>query len=625
MKYPSADSDYYHKYDLARDPFPIHTIDNFLYLTPEFSHRLELIKDLVANSEKMVVVTSSPGAGKTILAHHLGSVNEPNWKINLVRANAGMDIYALADAFIQQIYPDKYDDTTQVVNQLHKYLESVAREEKVPVLIIDDAHTLPFEALEFILQLAAMRYGESLFRFALFADVSINDQLEDPKLKALTTDVLHNIFISPFSEEQTKAYINKRLSSCGEIDEPIFTDEVISHIFEISDGLPRGVNLLARKVMQDADAKKTSQAKHARLAVILGIIVILTVTVYILIFNIQKTDELTDVVTIPVPPEQPSLTAEPIVTEQQVAQVQPPVAEQTASQEQPITQLEEYSEPEIEDQPATDEILSLVSPDTYTEGDLVVGESVPEVMESIEEVPVPIEESPAAEAEAVVSETIPEAAESYEEVPVPIEEMTTEEAEAVVSETIPEAAASYEEVPVSTEEIQAEVVEAVVSETVSEVAESLEEEQIPPAMVLAEGETITSITEQQEPESGCNEVNIYHLDQIPDFISCIKGPDWFRQQPSKSYVLQLISSRDVVSVEKLLSGQAVDRDRLSGYTNYTPSGKLRYLLYYGNYPDNKTAKAAIQALPPFLAAQKPWPRTMNSIIEELDNLAARGY
>ena len=65
--------------------------------------------------------------------------------------------------------------------------------------------------------------------------------------------------------------------------------------------------------------------------------------------------------------------------------------------------------------------------------------------------------------------------------------------------------------------------------------------------------------------------------------------------------------------------------QLSGYTNYTPSGNPRYLLYYGLYPDKDTAYSAIKDIPTPLQAIKPWPRTLKSIIDQLNELQARGY
>jgi DamX protein len=566
MKYPSTDSDYYRKYGLAKDPFSLHSIDSVLFLTPEHKHRFDLIKDQVVNSKNLVVVISPPGAGKTFMSHNMDSIKEPDWKINLVRANAGMDINTLADAFVQQIFPGKVGEASQVVSQLHKSLELFARKKITLVMVIDDAHKLPVITLKFVLQLAALRYGESLFRFVLFANETINDLLDNPKLKELTADVLQRIYIPSFSEIQTKEYINKRLSLCGLKDEAILTDEDISHIHEISGGLPRGINLLARSAMQDAGMTKASQTQYGRSAIVLGIIVVLTVSAYSLIFNKRKVEEITNAaISMLMPEAQPPSPVDQQLPEQTVAQVQPSVSELPVSQVQPSAQIEDESELEVEDQTSGDDLLSLETSVTSIEDDVVESETASELEDSIEE--------------AIVATEVP-----------------TESDEVVESGTVSGMAESIEEV-------QAAI----------EVLPEWQEETTPP------------VTEQQESGSVCNEVNIYHLDEIPDFIACVKGPDWFHQQPSTSYILQLTSSRDIISIEKILHGQAVNRDPLSGYTNYTPSGKPRYLLYYGIYPDKETANAAIQTLPEKLRAAGPWPRPMSAIVTELNNLAARGY
>ena len=595
MKYPTADSDYYRKYGLAKDPFPLRSIDSVLFLTPEHKHRLGLIKGQVVNSQNLIVVISPPGAGKTFMSHNMDTVKEPDWKINLVKANAGMDIDTLADAFVQQIIPEKTGEGINVLSQLHKSLEVFTRKKVTLVMVIDDAHKLPVKTLKFVLQLAALRYGESMFRFILFANENINDLLENPKLKELTTDVLQRIYIPSFSESQTKEYLNRRLSLCGLKGETILTDEDISHIHEISGGLPRGINLLARSAMQDAGMAKVSETQYGRSAITLGIIVVLTITAYSLIFSKHKTEEIAGTaLSMEMSEAQPTSPTEQKLPEQTVAQVQSLASETPVSQVQPIAQMEEASELEMEDQVPADDLLTL-------------------------EIPVnPIEDA------VVESETVYVVEDSFEEAIV-VTGVTTDNDAVVESETVYEVEDSIEEVIVATE-VTTESDEMVENETVSGMSESVEEVQaVIEVLPELQEETTLPVTEQQESGSVCNEANIYHLDEIPDFITCVKGPDWYHQQPSKSYVLQLTSSRDVVSVEKLLRGQAVNRDQLSGYTNYTPSGKARYLLYYGIYPDKEAAKVATQTLPEKLRAVGPWPRSISDIVTELDNLAARGY
>ena len=623
MKYPTADSDYYRKYGLAKDPFPVNTVDNVMFITHEHNQILDLIREQITNSQLLQVIMSPPGGGKTFLSHHLDAVKEPDWKISLVKANTGMGINNLADAFVQQIFSDETVNPDRAVSQLHKYLELTAHKELTPVLIIDDAHKLPLETLEFILQLAELKYGESFFRIVLFANNDINDLLDDPKLIDMTEKLIHKTHIAPLTKEQTRIYINNRLSLSGVEDKSIFTDGEITQIFEDSGGLPKEINLQARTILQDSAKSKPSSNIFSLNTAVFGVIVILTVSAYTLIFNKQNSEELTDTaISMRLPETQPTSPADHQLPKQAIAQVQSSESETPVSQVQPIVQMEEESELEMEAQMSGDDLLTLETPDASIEDGVVESETVYVFEDSLDEAIVATE-VPVESDEMVKSEVVPMMAESFDEV-VPIEEPAVSN-EMVESETVYVVDDSFEEATVVTE-VPVDSDEVVESETISGMSESVEEVQAAIEELPEMQEEIKPpVTEQQESGSICNEVNIYHLDEIPDFIACVKGPDWFHKQPSRSYALQLTSSRDVVSVEKLLRGQAVNQDQLSGYTNYTPSGKPRYLLYYGIYPDKAAAKAAAQTLPEKLRAVGPWPRSTRDIVTELNNLAARGY
>jgi len=130
---------------------------------------------------------------------------------------------------------------------------------------------------------------------------------------------------------------------------------------------------------------------------------------------------------------------------------------------------------------------------------------------------------------------------------------------------------------------------------------------------------VEEVEEELIPET--DDGNIYNLETVPDFLSGVKGPDWLRQQPAESYVLQLVSAQYMSNIKNLLSDQSGIQGQLSGYVKYTPSGKPRYLLLYGIYPDGKTAKAAINQLTIELKSINPWPRTIADVIKELDTVS----
>jgi septal ring-binding cell division protein DamX len=124
-----------------------------------------------------------------------------------------------------------------------------------------------------------------------------------------------------------------------------------------------------------------------------------------------------------------------------------------------------------------------------------------------------------------------------------------------------------------------------------------------------------------ETRTDTDDENVFNLETIPDFIAGIKGPVWLRQQAADSYVLQLLSAQYMSNIKNLLSGQAGIQDQLSGYVKYTPSGKPRYLLLYGIYPDNESAEAAIDELPLEFQSIPPWPRKLGDAIKEINKRA----
>ena len=199
------DDRYYLRYKLERDPF-LGTQDDIVYLTPQINHRVEQVREAIAGNHKVIVVTSSPGAGKSVLAEYLESVPEISWKISLVKAKATMSSESLAFSIIS-------NKPALAIPMLHEYLELSSRADFVPVFIVDDADKLSLETLKFLFELATLRYAEARFRIVLFADESLNGRLDDPVLDNLAAEMVFSLHLPSLSREQTREYIDTRLNA----------------------------------------------------------------------------------------------------------------------------------------------------------------------------------------------------------------------------------------------------------------------------------------------------------------------------------------------------------------------------------------------------------------------------
>jgi DamX protein len=89
--------------------------------------------------------------------------------------------------------------------------------------------------------------------------------------------------------------------------------------------------------------------------------------------------------------------------------------------------------------------------------------------------------------------------------------------------------------------------------------------------------------------------------------------DWLRKQNPSHYVIQLVGTRDASA-----AGKFVDDHKLGSQGTWlltSHENKPWYVVVYGIYPDNASARAAIKTLPDALRAGSPWPRSVASVVE----------
>ncbi len=512
------------------------------------NYSLEQIKALIVESTDVLVITSPASSDKNALSGQMKSIRDPYWRTSLILANENTNIESLSHEIIRQALPDRVKDKIPAESQVHKYLEYSALNGILPVIIVDDAHKLSPEVLEFILQLAGLRYGESLFRIVWFADEIINERLDDPKLKVLTAGVLHNIHTTSFTKEELKQEIKAETKESIE-DVTASYDESDEYLFAEEDTLV-------------SSGKKTSRSLVGLFLVVIGLISAFSIYSYL---NKQKVPAVGDV---------------SIVTETQQD-------EQTVSIEEVAT-VEEDEQEIIEDIKLADEeelsggILHVETHEVEIEVEEIIATPYEELPDYVEE-----EEPPVIEDDSSIDEQLSQ----IESVPSIDEDMSK----------------SILDIDATTEAKE-------IIETPGEELSDYVEEEEPP--VIEDEEVV-----MPETMTDTNDVNVFNLESVPEYLSNIKGPIWLRQQPANSYVLQLISAQYESNLRNLLSGQSGIQSQLSGYVKYTPSGKPRYLLLYGIYPDRNAAEVAINELPLKFQLIPPWLRKISDVVNELDQIS----
>ena len=232
---------------LQQAPFTSVHEDKFLYLDAERDQRDNMLHHLIQYSNLLLIVTGECGMGKTSLLQHFVNTANEEWSLCKVQANTMMDAHQLLASIARNFGLQVSNQPASVLQEtLYQYLVTIQRNGQIPILLVDDAHELPKDALETLFTLADTETSEdNLLRIILFCEPQIEIMLESPAIQPLRERITHTIDIPAFNEEQTAEYIKHRLAVCGFTGASPFQPKDIKKIFKVSRGIPAHINELA--------------------------------------------------------------------------------------------------------------------------------------------------------------------------------------------------------------------------------------------------------------------------------------------------------------------------------------------------------------------------------------------
>jgi DamX protein len=244
-----------------RDPFPSQ-VDGIFFEHPALVQRLNLLEHLTGFSNLVLVVTGPQGSGKSTLLQRLMARAAEHWRVCHIEANAMMDadqvLRLITECFDLPAAPGR----DALLSDLTEHLSRLREGGRLAVLLVDDAHELPAQALETVLLLAEDRDQESpLLRIVLFGEPPVRALLESPTLKPLTERLVHPLELPPLPQDQTGAYLAHRLRAAGIRDRSPFDVTQIEQIAKEGHGIPGRINGAARRVLLGRKARAAPAAK----------------------------------------------------------------------------------------------------------------------------------------------------------------------------------------------------------------------------------------------------------------------------------------------------------------------------------------------------------------------------
>lgn len=260
---------YCQHFGLREMPFRMPPQAEYFYTGAARGDMLQTIQYAILHQDGIIKVSGEVGTGKTMLCRMLLD-NLPDQIIPLYLATPTLArqemLCALArDLGISVDSTAPYDVTLALS---HRLIDLHAANKKV-VLIVDEAHAMPLDALEEIRLLSNLETKHhKLLQIVLFGQDELDDMLEQGNMRALRERISLNFYLSPFKTDDVASYLQFRLNAAGYHGGNIFQPAAIRLISKYSVGLTRRINLLADKALLAAFAEHTKivTPKHVRLA-----------------------------------------------------------------------------------------------------------------------------------------------------------------------------------------------------------------------------------------------------------------------------------------------------------------------------------------------------------------------
>lgn len=261
---------YLEHFGLAEPPFRITPHPDFFFDGADRGATLEALVYAILHDEGIVKVSGEIGSGKTMLCRVLIERLPPEVQ-TVFLANPMYSRAEILEAIADELGVRPAPGATGVsLRDLQSHLiEQYAAGRRV-VVLIDEAHAMPREALEQVRLLTNLETGRAkLLQIVLFGQPELDEALDAAPMRQLKDRITHSFRMRPLSEPEVARYLAHRMRAAGYRGPDVFDEAAIAAIAHASSGLTRRINVLADKALLAAFAagEHSVKAAHARAAI----------------------------------------------------------------------------------------------------------------------------------------------------------------------------------------------------------------------------------------------------------------------------------------------------------------------------------------------------------------------
>ena len=238
-------------YNFTAMPFQLTPDSRFFFGSKQHSRAIAHLNYGLAQGEGFIIITGEVGAGKTTLVEWLRTqVDQTAYTMARVSTTQVRedDLFRLAMAGFG--LADEGVGKAALLGRFEQLLREHQAEGRRCLLIVDEVQNLSVAALEELRMLSNLTVdGRTPLQTILLGQPQFRRALASTSLDQLRQRVLTSYHLGPLSREETRGYIEHRLSAVGWDGDPQVEDAAYEAIYASTDGVPRRINRLCSRVL----------------------------------------------------------------------------------------------------------------------------------------------------------------------------------------------------------------------------------------------------------------------------------------------------------------------------------------------------------------------------------------
>jgi type II secretory pathway predicted ATPase ExeA len=204
----------------------------------------ETLLRAIARGEGPALVIGAPGTGKSLLCQMIAEEFAARFAVALLVNGRFGSREALLQAILHQLgIPYRGLEEGELRLALFDCLDPAASDHQGLLLIVDEAHLLPWRVLEEIRLLTNLvRNSQPRVRVVMAGGTVLEERFGSPKLSSFSQRLAARCYLGPMDATETAAYIRAQIAAVDGHADQLFDEAALRAVHRVSDGVARVVN-----------------------------------------------------------------------------------------------------------------------------------------------------------------------------------------------------------------------------------------------------------------------------------------------------------------------------------------------------------------------------------------------